>query len=183
MAKAAQNSTAWLWFLDDATTPKYTAADVERLTGASSADLQNWANRGLIKPKSNRPGKGGRRLYTKQQACVVAVRQWLRPLGMDASYAFEAAIAAIKALIDPARILPGDKRSDVLKRVYGTLALLRIDNGGRFAAEVARAEEGYVVAILERMLSGDPALLVPVGNIVGQVQIAERAMLNSEASA
>jgi hypothetical protein len=189
MAKRTIKPTGWVWFLDDAVTPKYTAAQVERLTGASAADLQNWANRGLIKPTSSRPGKGGRRLYTKLHVCVVAAREWLRPLGMEANYAFGAAISAVGALNKSIEYSAkvGEMRSDILKSIFCSVALVDIDDRGRFRTKIvslAKAESNLndVEPVLEHVLAAKPSLTIPIGNIVGRTQVAERTM-NSEMSA
>ena len=73
----------WLWITDRAGEPAYTPADVRLLTGASAADLQNWANRGIIKPRANKPGKGGVRLYKKTDLVFVKTAKWLSQLGIE----------------------------------------------------------------------------------------------------
>lgn len=165
----------WLWFTDDALTPKYTSAQIQALTGATKVDMQNWANRGLITPAAEKTGKGVPRRYTKFQVCVIAVCQWLRPLGLEASYAIDIAASSLGVLARSAKsaVRSGDRKHAVAKQVLETIALIERSDEG-FVATATNISTGKASEIVNHVLSGKPALVVPIGLLVARVEAKER---------
>ena len=49
----------------------WTQADVIRLTAVAPANLQNWVNRGIVRPYSASPGRAGKRLYSIDDLILV----------------------------------------------------------------------------------------------------------------
>ena len=45
--------------------PKFTSADIVEVLNVSAANIQTWANRGVISPKDPNPGLGNRRLIRR----------------------------------------------------------------------------------------------------------------------
>jgi hypothetical protein len=88
------------WLTGEIATPQFSAADMCGLTGISGQSLQNWANRGLVRPKASKKGKGGIRLYNKVELFIVKVARGLIPIGFEASSAIHIAGKALIALTD-----------------------------------------------------------------------------------
>src|SRR4051812_6823408 len=64
-------SFRWFWPLYESGKPQFAAAEVVRLTGLAEHTLQNWANRGMLKPSVPKRGKGRVRLYTKDDLFII----------------------------------------------------------------------------------------------------------------
>ena len=84
---------------EDITKPQYPAGRVAAVSGASSTDLQNWANRRLIRFDNESPGKGALRLYTKVQVLTILVARHLMARGTEAAVAFELGGLCVSSLM------------------------------------------------------------------------------------
>lgn len=178
----------FVWILDRTIDPIYTPADVRALTGATAPDLQNWANRGLLKPVASKAGKGGVRHYSKMQVACVKVAKWLAPLGIETAHAMEIALGGlvgalqeIQKIFQPITERPdldgeassGIMRSDLVKAVINTVVLVKVGKSGERSYEAHSMHDLKTEAFVQHALGLTPALTIPIGILLGQLQRAE----------
>ena len=173
----------WLWIFDRSSVPTYTPSDVRLLTAASAADLQNWANRGIIDPVATKPGKGGVRLYGKTQVCFIKIAKWLMPLGIETNSAIALSAKVFKALYKSLTHLARELEND-----DGTIDRHEMIKGMTNSIAVVRATErrGHAITIhdlrqlrledLELNIDG-PTVVIPVGTLILQIIKDEKELL------
>lgn len=75
--------------LPDLNAPLFPQQTVLKVTGLSSATLQNWANRGIIKLGEQNPGRQARRLYSQLDMMRLVTIGELTRVGISAARAAE----------------------------------------------------------------------------------------------
>jgi DNA-binding transcriptional MerR regulator len=73
----------------DVTASHFTNGQVCDVAGISPATLQNWANRGIVRPLEERPGTGQKRLYSGLDVVRLALMAELVNLGVAPGTAAE----------------------------------------------------------------------------------------------
>jgi DNA-binding transcriptional MerR regulator len=84
----------------DTKQPQFTQAEVLEATGLDAATLQTWANRRIVVPASEHPGRaygqGGRRLYSGEDVIWIAILKRLTdfqlPIGLAAAWCDAASV-------------------------------------------------------------------------------------------
>lgn len=179
----------FVWILHRTFDPIYTPADVRALTGATAPDLQNWANRGLLKPVASKVGKGGVRHYSKMQVACVKIVKWLAPLGIETADGLEMALRSLVGAVssieqftqaalktagnDDDDASAGVMRSDLIKAVINSVVLVKVDGAGERTYQTHNMHELKTEAFVQHALGLTPALTIPIGILLGQLQRAE----------
>lgn len=162
------------WLLDEADRPRYSPAEVCALTGATAVDLQNWANRGIIKPVADKPGKGGVRRYSKLQVVAIKGVKWLAPVGVEPSFAMLASLGALSGVLSEIRQatkLQNLTRTTLLVRILGSVAFITPgrDRDPKVAIHQYPALFDATEITVAHALSLDPSLTMPIGILIGEV--------------
>lgn len=175
-------SLSWLWILSGKDDPIYSPQQVCALTGIEKHTLQNWANRGIMKPTRTRAGKGGVRMYTKIQLVLIALARRISPLGVEAAFAVYIAAGIVGELMSGLRPFEGKTRLEVIKKVLCTIAVVTPASKNDFDIDVFDYHDlsstDYIKATFKQI---DPTIIVPCGEIVAKLQVDERKLREASA--
>lgn len=144
----------------------FTHADVVTILGVSSSDLQNWANRKLITPDVDAPGKQGKRRYTFIGLVIIEIASKLIDLGVQASRAFKIATHGLGQVV---RYIFDHAESDDEKKI---VVLPELDIRQIFTAVRTGPDGKHIITTfidtnipIERLLGG-PALTINTGELI-----------------
>ncbi|MHC2247853.1 MerR family transcriptional regulator [Bradyrhizobium elkanii] len=171
--KTEPEAFRWLWPLFEADKPQYSAADVVKLTDVAEHTLQNWSNRGLIKFKSTKAGKGGTRLYTKATVFTIKFAQSLIDLGLETTIALYVGTRISQQLNGGAAeiIARIGRRHAMINFIYGANALISKRTGAsELAYSVQLTGPGMPDPVPPAPGEARSLAMVPIGALITEVQ-------------
>jgi hypothetical protein len=144
----------------------FTHADVVAITGVNNSDLQNWANRKLVAPAVDAPGKQGKRRYDYSRLLWIEIASKLIGLGFQASHAFGIADQAIGNAIK--YILDKGKKDEATR----TIEMPDLDLHQVFTAVRRVDDHKHIVTTfvetnipIDRLLGG-PSVVINTGELI-----------------
>jgi hypothetical protein len=135
--------------------PGFPSPLAAKLTGVSLKTLENWAQRGFLKPSiSAHPGNGARRVYSFRDLIAIRVADDLRSRGIDVRH--------LRRVVEYLR-----KRKGLELTTSDVLAGAVLLTDGRDVYEVD-GERGVHVSTLRH--PDQSVLMVPFGRLVARIQ-------------